>query len=173
MIESIIAQFENSAPNNCISTVEHGVFKVFDRHDNCCFICVENEPNTLCYFTVSNPTNKLINFLAIDKCTLMGDREKKCDCALFDDSSFYFIEMKTATPAQRRKRKSDAYEQLKSTIGIFKSKLSFDGYELWALISFGQSYAIPKTNSTQMARRKELFDLYRAKLIEGNFIEFN
>jgi hypothetical protein len=80
--------------------------------------------------------------------------------------------MKTATPAQRRKRKSDAYEQLKNTIGIFKQRIDFSAYEILALISFGQSYTIPKTDSSHMARRKELFDLHKAKLIEGNLIEF-
>ncbi len=172
MVQQIPLHFENCTPNNCLSTVNYITFKVFDRVDNCCYICIENEPNSLCYFTVNNPTRKNINFLAIDKCTLTGDRDKKCDCAIFDSNSFYFIEMKTSTPAHRRKRKSDAYEQLKNTISIFKERIIFDNYELFALISFGQTYCIPKTDSSHMARRKELSDLYKAKLIEGNLIKF-
>ena len=172
MLDSIPAQFENCIPNNCLSTVTHNSFKVFDRENDCCYICTENEPKSLCYFTVNNPTNKPLNFLAIDKCTLTGDKDKKCDCAIFDNSLFYFIEMKTASSASRSKRRGDAYMQLKSTIGIFKERINFDNYEILALISFGQSYTIPRTNSTHMGRRKELFDLYRAKLVEGNLIEF-
>ena len=173
MVDAIKEAFENCNPNNCISTVTYSTFKVFDRNDDCCFICTENEPQSLQFFTVNNPTEKSISFLAIDKCTIVVDSHKKCDCAVFDDASFYFVEMKTASTGARSKRKLDAFNQLKHCIGVFMDKINFDNYDTFALISFGSRYVFPRTSSTNMARRKELLDMYKVKLIEGNLIEFD
>ncbi len=92
MRDKIRNAFPECINGDCMSTVNHTNFKIFDRTNNCCYVCTENEPKSLAHFQVNNPTQKDIHFLAIDKCCIVSD-DKKCDCALFDDVKFHFVEI--------------------------------------------------------------------------------
>jgi hypothetical protein len=174
MIEIIPSEFPNCTPNGCISTVIDLEFRVYDRKDDCCFVSVDNHPDTLCYFTIKNPSGKQLTFLAIDKCLIPeDDDEKKCDCAVFDNKTFNFIEIKTASSGQRSKRRIKAFEQLKHTIGLFKSKMDFNNFDVYAMICIGCKAVYPRSTASHMGRRMEMSLLHKAKLVEGNLISFD
>ena len=174
MVDSIKDVFEACAQNNCLQTVNFPQFAVYDRVGQCCYICTENPPNTLCFFTVTNPSEKPINFLAIDKCLISEDNEdeKKCDCAVFDEKEFHFVEIKTASTASRSKRRVKAFEQLKHTIGLFKSKIDFTNYDVFAMVCIGCKVIYPRSTSSHMGRRMEMSMRYNVKFVEGNMIPF-
>lgn len=173
MKSRILSAFPNCIEEKCFHIESSGTFKIFDREDKCCFICKEEEPDSLSFVTIKNESCKDLHFLAIDKCVLPGSEQKKCDCAIFDDATFCFIEIKVISSHKKKSiRKTEAYEQLKLTIQHFKKKVSFHGFTVDAYICLGRSITIPKCSSTKMARTKELFDLCGANLFEGNVVQF-
>ena len=172
MKDSIISSFSSCKQYDCIHTESSTTFKVADHEDKCCYISKDSELTSLSYCTVINPTAKPIHFLAIDKCLLKESDDKKCDCAIFDEKVFCFVEVKV-TKRKKSVRKNEAFEQLKTTITHFKEKLNFDSHKIEAWICFGSHTGIPKSSSTKMAKAKELYDSCNAYLYEGNQIEFN
>ncbi len=173
MIDKINNAFPDCIQNNCLSIVNHAAFKVFDRESACCFTCIAPFPNSLCFFTVENNTAKPLNFLAIDRCLIIDDDNKKCDCAVFNDNEFHFVEIKTASTGVRGKRRRTAFEQLKNTIDVFYGKMDFSGLNVFAMICIGCANVRPRTTSSQIARAVELSNTYGIKLVEGNIIPFN
>lgn len=76
---------------------------------------------------VINENNRQIVLLSIDNKLIRGHVGGICDCALFDDKQFRFIEFKTNaygnSPEQVRETFDKATSQLKETIRVFKDKL--------------------------------------------------
>jgi hypothetical protein len=89
-------------------------------------------------FEVYNPTQKEINFLKIDDCLEFDKNSQKCDCAVFDDDTFCFIELKTMTSdktSTKNKRRKIAQNQLKYTIKNFKDNEIVKNKTLEAYVS--------------------------------------
>jgi len=73
-------------------------------------------------FKVINKTSENINFLAIDGCMYSSSDASRCDCAVFDDNVFCFIELKTCKIKSRNVNRAKADKQLKETIIKFKNE---------------------------------------------------
>lgn len=117
MKELIEQAFPKSSENSCIEALQDIEFGVFDPATSKCII---QSSGGKVHFTVKNPTQKTIHFLAIDKCIFFdSDEHKKCDFAVFDDKAFCFVELKSTKLKGTR-------NQLYATIKLFKEKISFE-----------------------------------------------
>ena len=76
---------------------------------------------------VINEKNRQIVLLSIDNKLIKEHVGGICDCALFDDKQFRFVEFKTNaygnSPEQVRETFDKATSQLKETIHVFKDRL--------------------------------------------------
>ena len=111
-----------------------------------------------------------VHFLAIDKCLFMDDvQTQRCDCAVFDDLTFCFVEIKTTSSENDRriaKCRKKASDQLLATILHFKNEMNLDGCQL-------EAYVTLVTESSTLARNideleEELLPKPRAR---ANLIE--
>ena len=72
----------------------------------------------------------------IDDCLRFEKNDKKCDCAIFDDDTFCFIEVKTIISIkQTTRRRNIAQNQLKYTILNFKDNEITENKTLEAYVS--------------------------------------
>ena len=130
---------------------------------------IEDQP-----FKVFNPSQKEINFLAIDKGLFLDipEHPARCDFAVFDNLRFCFVESKTSTLGQRSKERKDAIKQLKSTIQLFQEKINFEGFQIEAQVSLRAKRIYPRQNSHRQNDVKEFEDELNVSLYENNTIEF-
>lgn len=130
---------------------------------------IEDQP-----FKIFNPSQKEINFLAIDKGLLLDipEHPARCDFAVFDNLRFCFVESKTSTLGQRSKERKDAIKQLKSTIQLFQEKINFEGFQIEAQVSLRAKRIYPRQNSHRQNDVKEFEDELNVSLYENNTIEF-
>lgn len=167
---------------NCLETRNEIIFWVdeypdeieFERNRKKSFVLIETEDELL--FTVKNPTQKDVHFLAIDQGIFWKTEKYKlgrCDFALFDDTRFCFIEIKEVTLKHRNKERLEAYKQLKETIVKFKNHIEFGHYQVEAQVSFKSSRKIyPRQSSSNQDIVKEFDDELAVALFENNDIEF-
>ena len=137
------------------------------------FVLLQTNDDLL--FTVLNPTQKEITFLAIDEGIFQGTKEYtggRCDFALFDDNRFCFVENKDVNLKHRREERSSAIVQLVETITKFKQHINFGNYILEAQISFKAKKIFPRQRSLNQQKSAEFFDETGAELFENNDIEF-
>jgi len=73
-------------------------------------------------FEVINRTDNAIKFLKIDSCIYSSDDTSRCDCAVYNNNIFCFIELKCIKPKNFSKKRKEAEEQLKATIIDFQNK---------------------------------------------------
>lgn len=73
-------------------------------------------------FEVINDTKKNIQFLQIDDCIYTSKDTSRCDCAVYDDKVFCFIELKTCKISNQKANRKKADAQLKFTIEQFKKE---------------------------------------------------
>ena len=101
-LKAIFSQIE---ANGCIETILEKEFEIYDcEEEKRCYIATEYGQ-----FRVINSVEKEITFLAIDKCLFFdSDRFKKCDCAIFDNDTLCFIEIKACKFKQRKSNKKTA-----------------------------------------------------------------
>ncbi|PWK28649.1 hypothetical protein LV89_00854 [Arcicella aurantiaca] len=137
------------------------------------FVLLQTNDDLL--FTVLNPTQKEITFLAIDEGVFQGTIEYsdgRCDFALFDDRRFCFVENKNVNLKHRRQERLSAFDQLKETILKFKEKLDFGNYQVEAQVSFKASQIYPRQRSSNQNKVVEFEDELNVALFENNNIEF-
>jgi hypothetical protein len=174
MKQSIEISFPQTVEGNCIETVG-GNFEVFDSEiepKRCYIRRKEGEP---AHFSVLNPSQKAVHFLAIDKCILYDDAKKHCDFAVFDDSTFSFVEIKARHPEHKRRNqdKKKACGQLKETIAYFQEKgIDFQDINLEAIICLTSEETHPVANSESQNAVAEFLFSFNAKLLIGNKKEF-
>jgi hypothetical protein len=173
MRQSIEKAFPQVVTGGCLEIEVAPGFELFDNpaHPQRCFI--RRNPEQDRHFLVRNPFRKPIHFLAIDKCVLNDDADTHCDCALFDEQTFCFIEMKDAGVRIRKSHRKTAYQQLKSTILLFRDRDVFQkNTEIEAIISFASKSGYPARTSSS-ADAALMFEIEcNAKLLEGNEKEF-
>ena len=164
---------------NCIEIRKETIFwvdeyspKVFPKQiKGKSFTLLETNDDKL--FTVNNPYQKEIIFVAIDKGIFTDeDKFKKCDFALFDDKRFCFIESENSKLNQRKEDRLYAYEQLKNTIRIFQNKIDFTNYQIEAQVSFKASRIYPRQRSSNQDKVLEFDNELAVALFENNDIEF-
>ena len=109
----------------CFKTLNSQQFGICDPDDvktkNPCH--VQDDLNGITHFTVKNPTERDIHFLAIDHCLFLSDNSSRCDFAVFDDETFCLVEIKTASLGQRRNQRIKAEDQLKESVLFFRDKI--------------------------------------------------
>ncbi len=121
--------------------------------------------------TVINNNGHNIWFVKTDKCLLENDKSK-CDCLLFSDEIFCFVEIKNSKSSSRSTQRAKAIEQLEATIINFKGNgINFSHIITKAIICFNSNndYPIQASKKTQQAIFAEK---YQVSLEEGNKIEF-
>ena len=77
-------------------------------------------------FTVLNPENKTIYLFALDNCFFTAADPKRCDCLVYDDDCFCFVELKLGVTSrrQRSERLRNARNQLGATITFFREQVA-------------------------------------------------
>lgn len=143
--------FPQILENLCLQVRTDEEFAIYDSEDGRCLIREVAEGIT--HFTVKNPSLKEIGFLAIDKCVFMdSDLTERCDCAVFDNKTFCFIEIKE-TNRRRPENSRKAREQLLTTIATFKNKIDFSDKRLEAYVVVGIDFTktFPAAKSIDLA----------------------
>ena len=179
MIKKLKDAFSQIEKNSCLEIVKDKEFEIYDCPEDYdtykkgrCYIKTNGQ------FKVINRSKKEINFLAVDKCIFFDDDKfKKCDCIVFDDEVFCFIEIKefntTRKVGKRRREKREAsLNQVKSTIEKFKENFEIDR-ELEAYICVKKATeGIPATQASSSDRKLEFEEDLRTKLFDGCQKEF-
>ncbi len=103
---------------DCLEVIPDKHFFIQDANDNNpAFIKNDNGQ-----FEVINTTQGDINFLKIDDCIYSSQDETRCDCAVFNDKVFCFIELKTCKIKNQKAHRETADKQLKETIIRLKNE---------------------------------------------------
>jgi hypothetical protein len=172
MRDRIKIAFPQMQENDCLQTLTDFEFHVFDTQEKRCII--QTEPDGKKHFTVENPTERNIHFLAIDKCLFMDNIKglKRCDFAVFDAKTFCFVEIKeTEEAGQRSALTRDAKPQLKETIRLFREKMTFSTRFIEAHLCVGDRSPRPARLTTDLNEQIEFAQL-GAKLYRGNSKRF-
>lgn len=173
MRKQIEGTFPQCVDNGCIEESTESVFFIADAESDKkqpCQIVAEEEA----HLTVKNPNEKNISLLKIDQCLFFDDSgHKKCDCAVFDDKTFCFVEMKASKRKKRTERRNEAMEQLEASIKMFQEKeIDFAQYKQKAIICFLFKLARPVA-STRFQQTQVVFqDKYQVELLEKSEITF-
>lgn len=138
MFSAINAAFPPTETNNCLQTITDSEFHIYD-HETGRRCYLQHDPDGVKHFTVKNTVGYPVHFLAIDKC-LLTDSEltQRCDCAVFDEQMFCFIEIKTTSSDNDRriaKCRKKATDQLQATISYFRDKIGFETVQVEAYIT--------------------------------------
>lgn len=175
MRDKIVTAFARCEANNCLSVETQKEFYIVDGESGKSEVCYDSSALNYPFFTVSNPKEKEIGFLAIDKCIFFEQDGEKCDCAVFDGHLICFIEMKKALGKTRTRSKArdKAVGQLKETIAEFRQKIDFSPVQVEAILCVGFNTVYPRSRASNQNRVKEFQDDYNAELTEGNKIVFN
>jgi hypothetical protein len=134
---------------------------------------VNNEED---YFqlTIHNESKKNICFVKTDKCLVVEEEGlQKCDCLVFDDKQFYFVEIKTCKSGKRAERRKEAIIQLECMINLLveENKIDLKGFKTTALICF--KTIVPRIIQASKKNAKSIFnEKYNIDLAEGNEIVF-
>lgn len=104
--------------NKCLERVEKKHFFIKDGDDQePAFIVKRNGE-----FEVINNIEDPINFLKIDSCIYGSSDDTRCDCAIYNDDTFCFIELKCIKTSAVTKNRKKAETQLEATIIDFKNE---------------------------------------------------
>lgn len=113
--------------NECWTVRMDRSLMVIDDNEECISRFTDNPDDEKKALMVVNDKNRQIVLLSIDNKLIKEHRGGICDCALFDDKQFHFVEFKTNaygnSPEQVCETFDKATSQLKETIHVFKDKL--------------------------------------------------
>lgn len=140
MKEQLKQAFPQCKTNDCLSF--HDLQKLWvidpDEKVKCEIVTVQSDQ---CDFEVLNPSGVLIGFIAVDQCLFDDSKGKKCDCILFSEDVFCFVEIKNTKLGNRKAEKRKAYAQLAATITVFQSKINFENIRQEANVCFSMKKA--------------------------------
>jgi hypothetical protein len=121
--------------------------------------------------TIQNPNNFEICLVKTDRCLFPNDIAK-CDCLLFNDEKFFFVEIKTSSTGGMKEKRNKAVKQLGATISILKNnEILLTDLDTKAIICFKKRELYPIRTSANSQRAVFLSE-YNISLEEGNKIEF-
>jgi len=121
--------------DNCLEVISNKHFFIQDEEGSSPALVKYDDGQ----FGVINNTSDNISFLKIDDCIDFGKETKKCDCAIYNDNVFCFIELKTLKSKKgktKKERRRTAEKQLKYTIDNFKDETILQNKNKEAYISF-------------------------------------
>ena len=131
-------------------------------------------------FLIINPKQKSIRHLSIDHCFFTdGDsyEGKRCDCVVFDDHNFCFIELKLNVKWRKATDQlREAREQIGAVIEFFKEAFDnaskgFLGFELEAFVVMRQ-HIYPRNRANRSSVFVEFLEKYGVTLFEQNCKKF-
>ncbi len=164
--------FKDRAPKRCISFQEGG-FYIKDDTQGCEALLPETVQNKDNLFEVNNPNSSKIAFFKVDKCFFGDNPEfKRCDCILFDETEFCFLEMKfnSTTIAKLRieSNRKEAVNQLRNTIQFFNAGLdnNYLGRSLEGYVCTPEHYPNKDTSLSEFVI--EFLEDYGVNLFEKN-----
>jgi len=104
--------------DTCLESVEKKHFFIQDGDDQePAFIVLDNGE-----FKVINKTDSPIYFLKIDSCVYGSNDDSRCDCAIYNDNTFCFIELKCIRPSKFSQNRKKAESQIEATIKDFHNE---------------------------------------------------
>lgn len=161
--------------DNCLEVISHNKFFILDD--------TENKPAYINYekgqFMIIKKIDNEISFLKIDNCLKFENDDQKCDCAVFDNNTFCFIELKTMTSDKtpiKNKRRKKAESQLKNTINNFENNEIIKDKNLEAYVSITCKVNDELTKVTNISNKEmqvEFLEEYKTKLYYKCEKEFN
>jgi len=161
MTSKLKEAFPSIEINDCYETVSKRYFEIYDDEDEKrCYISTQGQ------FAVENPSQKDIEFLAVDSCLFSSGDGSRCDCIVFTDKSFCFVELKSCKNKNEPSNRAKAKTQLKTTIEFFKTKVAFDSpLEAYICITCTPQRKIPRaSNFEAISEFEEMLD---TKLVYG------
>jgi hypothetical protein len=168
MREAIENAFPQVVNGGCLEAISEGVFYIFDSatEPQRCFIRkVDSDP---IHFTVRNPQYREIYFLAIDKCIFQDGDSSRCDCAVFDDKEFNFIEISESKKLHRNEKRKKALSQLGNTVDLFRASGIQLPVDVNAIVCFVGKNIFPARNSQNNEARLAFYEERGVVLLEGN-----
>lgn len=166
--------FLSADKKNCLTSTQVEIFSVAEEcksegQKGKCYLIENAEEGIL---KVANSSKKAIFLLAIDDCIFSSADPSRCDCAVFDNKKFYFVEIKDSSMRQRQGDRKDACSQLKNSLEFFTQQFDFEDYQLNAVICFRFQKRYPATMTTRQQDKVDFWDSFKANLLEGNEIQF-
>lgn len=122
-------------------------------------------------FTIVNANNQSYTFFPIDEGLIVSKENRKCDFAIYNSTSFYFVELKNVKTNRRKAAKKEAVKQLEATLlTFFNFNIDFENRKKHAIIGMKtvKPYIIKASTNTKRAYFK---DTYQTYLEEGSLIE--
>lgn len=122
LISHLVRAFPHRSVKTCLTNSNSTKFCIVEpESDKKCVIKNSDEPG----FVVKNPSQKTIHLLVMDHCLFNDQDTKRCDCILFDDIYFCFVELKLNVTKQKQAsdKLKEAREQLGQTIEVCKNRL--------------------------------------------------
>jgi hypothetical protein len=173
MIQHLDKALKDRSPRRCISTHKNALFYLDDDDNEGCTVQLAKVLDERTYFEVNNSTEKPIAVFKIDKCLMgAGTKIKRCDCALFDDTVFCFLELKynalSATTLRIKANRTEAVDQLRSTIHFFNNTLkdNYLGRKIEAYVCTPEYY--PKRDTSLDDAKIEFLEDFGIDLFEQN-----
>jgi hypothetical protein len=169
VINTIKLAFPQTEINGCLQTLTDAKFHIYDHEtEKRCYVHTETEG--IKHFTVENMDGRPVHFLAIDKCMLADDKlTQRCDCAIFDEQTFCFIEIKTTSSmTQRKKLRREAKNQLKAVIAYFRENNAFVPHSIEAYVSLLTDSQTRPLNRASLVEETEEFDEIGVTLFHDN-----
>jgi hypothetical protein len=174
MIEALLNSFEDDI-TGCVEDTNSDLIEVYD-----CYHCtaaqqrsyIKIDENDPVHFTLKNPGLENLTFAAMDNCMLRAHEQSRCDFLLGNFRKLYFVEIKQINRGQRRQARTNAIQQLESSVDLLSKKLNFSETELIAVICLKAKQVHPLQNATRSAKAVAFKENYNAALMEGQVHTF-
>jgi hypothetical protein len=169
MIEALKNAFDNNI-SNCLTETNSELINVYDCYDSpaeqrrCYIKTKEDQP---VHFQLSNPLAVKLVFAALDNCILQSHQQSRCDFVLGNFQKLYFVEIKRVNRGQRKRARTEAIQQLHSSISLFREKINLTNTELIAVICLKAKQVHPLQSATRTADMVAFKENYNANLMEG------
>ena len=173
MKEAIENSFPQVINGGCLEVETRFLFHIYDSNVDPRHCHISQQETGGIHFTVNNPENDEIHFLAIDKCVFDDLGSSRCDFAVLTNSVFCFIKIKDVKMRGRQKARINAQKQLSNTINEFLEQgISFANYHLEAIICFVHYDLYPAITATSIDAVVEFEEQFGAELLIGNYRAF-
>jgi len=128
----------------------------------------EKEPPYLVYkngeFEVINQNKKELSFISIDSCVYDSKDDTRCDCAIYDEVTFCFIELKHCKRTAWKRHRAKAEDQLKKTIETFEEEGITKDKKLEAFMSCNCTIDSEYTKIKRISNKFEVITYFKDNL---------
>ena len=165
MIERIHAAYPPKEQAACITALSHPVFHIYDplsltddaateRLASTYRLGPEKEDREL---TVQNASGQPMHLVAIDCCLFASSDPSRCDCALVQEETIHFVELKHGNFRRRTDRIKDCIPQLANSINDFYANGILSArHAVLAIACVGFTEEFPPRNASLEAHQARL-----------------